>query len=108
MTKKETLEAKAAEAEALKAIAKAEEKAKEPAKKAQPAKKEKAKPAAYTRIDATCAVLKQSKTIADLIKNSDDAYVKAGGSSNLRESKTVTHFCLNVLKHFDSIQIPKE
>jgi hypothetical protein len=77
------------------------------AKKQPPKPKE--KPAVYTRIDSVCDIVKakKAKTIVELVEFANGLYVDKGGNQNLVESTTVTRFCLNVLKHFDNIEIPK-
>lgn len=69
-------------------------------------KKEKAEPA-ITRSHAAGLAIRdgRGKTISELIKLSDEIYVKHGGSSNLKESKTRTIYAIRSLEAFGAIKV---
>ncbi len=79
-----------------------------PAEESKAKTKSTARSKSITRIGAAALVIKRAKnftTIEDLVKRTDELYVKGGGSSNLKRSRYAVNVAVKVLKVHGLIEV---
>lgn len=79
-----------------------------PAEQSKVKTKSTARSKSITRIGAAALVIKRAKnftTIEDLVKRTDELYVKGGGNSNLKRSRYAVNVAVKVLKVYGLIEV---
>ena len=85
-----------------------EEEEEKPAEESKAKTKSTARSKSITRIGAAALVIKRAKnfmTIEDLVKRTDELYVKGGGNPNLKRSRYAVNVAVKVLKVHGLIEV---